>query len=262
MNDVLDELANSARDRIKSGYYEPKGTDADGNPRRSFVEEIGGRTLNPVIAELKPESPSRGSLFEGKFKPKELARLYLDGGAAGFSVLTDPDHFGGSTHNLEEVSDLGAPTLMKDFIMDYSQIRRAREAGADAVLLIYRLFKRGQTFLELEEAIEHAKQLELEVLLEVNDLEEYKSSLETEAEMIGINNRDLRSLEVTLSTTAEILAEADKDRIVWSMSGISAGEDVDFLRRAGADAFLVGTSLSRAGNPAEHLKRLVGVING
>lgn len=262
MNDILDSLVDSAKKRLQAGYYEVEDLSNTPTPGETFVYGIRAAELDPVIAEIKPASPSQGNLMEGKFDPEELTELYLKGGAAGFSVLTDPDHFNSNLDYLKTVSGYAVPTLMKDFVLDSSQIEAAKKTGADAVLLIYRLFERDDTRFKLDEAINHAREIGLEVLLEVNNLTEYRNALETEADMIGINNRDLRSLEIDLTTTKEILGSADKDRIVWSMSGISDREDINYLRKAGADAFLVGTSLTRAPEPVDYLRKLRGKTDG
>ena len=260
MSDILDELADSAHKRVEAGYYQYScGEKPDSAPFSSLVEE--GRQ-NRVIGEIKPGSPTRGRILSKDIDPLELGKLYSRGCVGGFSVLTDPDHFFGSLTNLARIATLGKPTLMKDFFVDHSQIDAARRLGADAVLFIYKLFSRGITRFSLEYGIEYTHELDLEVLLETNDLSEYESALETKADMIGINNRDLRSLEVDLSTTENILSRAGKDRPVWSMSGISGQSDVKFLKEAGADFFLVGTALAEAEKSEKFLQELTGVFDG
>lgn len=258
MTDILDQLATSAIERIESGYYQIEDKGRASSDDRSFVSKITEDKLNPVIAEIKAGSPSTGNLGGDGFNPLKRGISYLQGGAVGVSVLTDPDHFSGSLHNLEKVSGLGSPVLMKDFVLDYSQIETGKWLGADAILLIYRLFSRGYPTCNLGEAIDYAHKLGLEVLLETNDAGEYESSLNTEADMAGINNRNLRSLEVDLSTTKNILGKMGKDRIVWSMSGISTREDIQYLEDAGADAFLVGTSLTQSSQPEKLVRQLRG----
>lgn len=257
MTDILDQLAVSTLERIGSGYYD---LDHKGqrSKHRSFAQGIDEEMFSPIIAEIKAGSPTKGKLLGSGFNPKERATCYLKSGALGLSVLTEPDHFYGSLEDLEEVSDLNNPVLMKDFVLDYPQIEAAHLLGADALLLIYRLFNRGYSALDLDEAINYIHKLGLEVLLETNDKAEYKSALNTNADMIGINNRDLRTLDVELSTTKNILSEVGKDRIVWSMSGISEREDVRFLEDAGTDAFLVGTSLTQSSQPEKLLRKLRG----
>ncbi len=262
MKDVLKELVTATRGRMESGYYRISGDDQPERDKNSFVEAITSGKEFPVITEIKPASPSGGRLIPEGTNVEELAKLYRRAGAAGFSALTDSDYFGGSLGNLAVVSELGLPTLMKDFVLDYGQIGAGNEMGADAVLLIYRLFERNMTEFKLEEAVAYAHDLGLEVLLETNDLREYEMALKTEADMIGINNRDLRSLEVDLSTTKEVLTNSSKDRPVWSMSGISGKSDLKYLNDSGGDAFLVGTALSRSENPKQLLEELTGVSDG
>ncbi len=259
MSDILDELSRSARERVNSGYYEVNCGPREVESIIPFTEVITGGNHAPIIGEIKPGSPTRGRILAEGFDPAELGRSYSAGGISGFSVLTDPDHFFGSLGNLARVSELNRPTLMKDFIVDCSQLNAGRKFGADAVLLIYRLFTREATSFGLNEGIDYAHGLGLEVLLETNDISEYESAMKTDAEMIGINNRDLRTLDVDLSRTERILGEAGKDRIVWSMSGISKRKDIEYLAGAGADAFLVGTSLTRSDGPERLLRELRGV---
>lgn len=258
MTDILGQLAVSALERIESGYYEIEGVHHRSSDHFSFTQAIKEESSSPVIAEIKPGSPTTGNISGGKFDPKERRNSYLKAGAVGLSVLTEPDHFYGSLHNLGEISGPTAPVLMKDFVLDYSQIEVGHRLGADAILLIYRLFNRSYSSFSLDEAVNYIHKIGLEVLLEVNDKQEYKSALRTQADMIGINNRDLRSLEVDLSTTKDTLVEAGKDRTVWSMSGISKREDIDYLEEAGADAFLVGTSLTLSKEPKKLLRDLRG----
>jgi len=260
MSDILDELANSAHKRVKAGYYQ-HGNGIAPDPAH-FSRLTGGSCHNPVIGEIKFGSPTRGRILGKDIDPVELGKLYSRGCVGGFSVLTDPDHFYGTLDNLVRIATLGKPVLMKDFFVDHSQIDAAKRLGADAVLFIYRLFSRRISGFSLEDGIKYAQDLDLEVLLETNDLSEYESALETKADMIGINNRDLRSLEVDLSTTENILSRAGKNRAVWSMSGISGQSDIEFLKEAGADFFLVGTALAEAEKPEKFLKQLNGVFDG
>ncbi len=262
MKDVLKELVTATRGRMESGYYCISGDDNPEGAKSSFVEAIKSGKEVPVVTEIKPASPSEGRLISEETKVEDLAELYRRAGAAGYSVLTDPDYFGGSLENLAVVSELGLPTLMKDFLLDYRQIEAGSEMGADAVLLIHRLFERNMTEFTLEEAVTYAHDLGLEVLLETNDLREYEAALGTDADMIGINNRDLRNLEVDLATTAGILTESSKDRPVWSMSGISDRNDLEYLQGSGGDAFLIGTALSRAEDPERLLEDLTGGFDG
>jgi len=258
MRDILNELASTAFNRVESGYYDIYSRDVAVRDHKSFRQALRGSVTTSIIAELKPGSPSRGRILKEDFDPVKLAELYASGGALGLSVLTVPEGFFGSLGNVEKASVTGLPVLMKDFIIDRTQIEAARAIGADAILFIHRLFDRGYTSFELNDGINYAQELGLEVLLEVNDLGEYESALKTEADMIGINNRDLRSLNVDISLTKRILAKYKKDRPVWSLSGISSREDINYLKGAGADAFLIGTSLVEAREPDKLLQDLCG----
>jgi indole-3-glycerol phosphate synthase len=176
------------------------------------------------------------------------------GGAVGISVLTEPKRFGGSLQALAYVKrSVGIPVLMKDIIVDKAQIEAAAHIGADAVLLIH-----GAVAVKVDELIEFAHSLGLEVLLETHTIGEFKAALETEADMIGINNRDLKTLKVDLGVTARILAETHPNgRIVISESGIENADHVRFLRRCGANAFLVGSSIMLADDIGQMVRELV-----
>ena len=262
MKDILDKLATSTCELLRSGYYEAINNIEKTVNNRSFIQELSHKNSLKIVAEIKQGAPSRGKLSEDGFDPFKQGELYLEGGAAGLSVITAPKHFFGSLDNLNKVTVLGLPVLMKDFVIDPSQIEAAKTLGADAVLFIHRLFSRNYTSFSLEEGIKLAHCLGLEVLLEVNDGLEYKNALKTGADMIGINNRDLRTLEVDLSLTKRILKEYGKDRTVWTMSGISSRKDINCLKTAGVDAFLVGTSLMQAEEPIKLLRKLRGMKNG
>lgn len=255
--DHLDEFVRDTWKRVNAGYYANvthvtlKG--------RSFVRAIrraqaAGR--NALIAELKPISPSEGRLLNGR-SPQDLLQIYASSGAAGLSVLTEPEHFGGSLELLARAGETGLPTLMKDFVMDPVQLEACAACGGSGVLLILAIFRRGYPRLSVETMIEEAHDRGLEVLLEVNSLEEYERALQTEAEMIGINHRNLATFTLDLGLTEHILSRAPKDRPVWALSGIETPEDVRRLKAAGADAFLVGTSLLRAGDPGTALRELI-----
>lgn len=252
--DWIDKMAQTALKRVEGGYYQiSKRTEQSAS---SFVKAIQNGSSNSIVAEIKPGSPSGGSLLHKGFKVENWAESFKEAGATGLSVLTEPEHFRGSLTNLASVARFELPTLMKDFVVDMVQIQACSSIGGSAALLIQSLFDRGYAKFDLDRGIENAHQMGLEVLLEVASLEEYKKAMQTRADMIGINNRDLKSLEVDLNRTRDILKDLKKDRIVWSMSGISNHEDIRLLKRSGVDAFLVGTSLMKAPNPGAKLKEL------
>lgn len=256
--DYLDRLAQSTIERIKQGYY-ANVADLTLAPRRSFVEAIRSAQVkgqNAVIAEIKPASPSAGRLLD-QTDIGTLAQGLCEAGAIGISVLTEPTHFHGSLQNLKLASELELPTLMKDFTLDPAQLDACVRCGGSAILLILSLFNRGYCALPLEAMIAQVHQQGLEVLLEVNSLEEFKEAQRTPADMIGINNRDLATLQVDRSRTSKILSQAKKDRIIWALSGIETAVDLRALRAAGADTFLIGTALMRAADPGAKLRALI-----
>jgi indole-3-glycerol phosphate synthase len=181
------------------------------------------------------------------------------GGAAGISVLTEPSHFNGSLHDFILARDtVSLPLLMKDIIVERSQVETAHCIGADAVLLIKSIFDRGYADCSLEAMIDRVHSRNMEVLLEVHTSEEFRDAEGLDADLIGINNRDLKTLKVDLHTTEAILAgHKNSSTMVVSESGIESQADVLFLRRAGARAFLIGTSVMSAENVGLKVRELV-----
>jgi len=251
MVDFMETLIREASERVKSGYY--RVNQHLNFPRLSLRKAIVNCQHAPVIAEIKPFSPSRG-LLRCIANLEELAKAMEAGGAVDISVLTEPKRFGGSLQTLSQVKEsVSIPVLMKDVIVDRVQIEAAANIGTDAVLLIY-----GAVAGRVDELIKFAHTLSLEVLLEAHTVEEFKAALETEADMIGVNNRDLRTMKVDLHVTARILAEVGStDRIVVSESGIETADHVRFLRKCGAHAFLVGSSIMLADDVEEKVRKLV-----
>jgi indole-3-glycerol phosphate synthase len=249
----LDGLTANARRLVEEGYYRRAG---QGPKSPSLVKALRGRGPH-LIAEVKFRSPSAGNLAEERML-EGILTAYSMGGARALSVLTEPNHFGGSLDHLRRASFLGLPTLMKDIVVDAQQVRAAAVCGASAVLLIQRVFDRGQTTADVDRMVREAHGEGLEVVLEVNNLGEYDGALETNADVIGINNRNLDSMEVDLGTTAALLRARPKDRPVVAMSGVERREDLLALEKAGADAVLVGTSLVASGDPRAKLKELLG----
>src|SRR6266568_1869435 len=211
-----------------------------------------------VIAEIKKASPSKGLIRED-FDVASLARQYLAGGAAALSVLTDEPFFQGSLHNLELASSaVSLPCLRKDFIVDEYQIVEARAHRADAILLI----AAALTSDEMNHFAQAARGLELDVLVEVHTADELDRVLDTlgntGADGIGVNNRDLRTFEVRMETSLELVNRIPNSVVRVSESGISNAEDLERLRSAGFDAFLIGESLMRQPDPGAALATLLG----
>jgi indole-3-glycerol phosphate synthase len=208
-----------------------------------------------IIAELKKASPSKG-LIRAEFHVASLASLLADAGAAALSVLTEENFFQGSLANLEEASrSVTIPCLRKDFIMDEFQILEARSSAADAILLIAAAL--GDSALKRLTNAAQAQQLN--VLCEVHNAEELARVLDLGCDAIGVNNRNLHTLEVRLETSIELASSLPRDAVRVSESGIHTAADIARLRAAGFDAFLVGESLMRQPNPDQALMRLLSV---
>lgn len=205
-----------------------------------------------VIAEVKKASPSQGVL-RANFDPAAIARSYEAGGASCLSVLTDVDFFQGADDYLREARAACAlPVLRKDFIIDPYQVYEARALGADCVLLIVAAL--GD--LQLDELAGLAEELGMDALIEAHDGRELERALATPAALIGINNRDLNTFATSLQTTLDLRGRVPQDRVLITESGIHSRADVERMRMAGVNAFLVGEAFMRADDPGTELKRL------
>jgi len=205
-----------------------------------------------VIAEIKKASPSKGLIRE-HFDPQAIARSYQAGGAACLSVLTDHDFFQGHEQDLQHArAACTLPVLRKDFIVDPWQLYESRCLGADCVLLIIAALSDRQ----LVEMSILAQQLQLDVLLEAHDKRELGRALQLPHGLIGINNRNLRSFEVSLETSLTLKSAVPEERMIISESGILTATDVQRLRQAGIHAFLVGEAFMRAEHPGQALQQL------
>ncbi len=256
MPDFLDKLAVDAKETVNQGYYKTKaqGTFSQVSLKKAIIEN----KQNAVITEVKAASPSRGTIRKS-FDPQEVAAAMKRGGATGISVLTEPKHFNGSLSYLTQVRDaVELPILMKDIIIDPIQLEAASRIGANVVLLIEALFERGYCEHSLEEMIAKAHARNLEVLLETHNEDEFQSAIETDADLVGINNRDLRTLEVDIGITERILKNNDSHgKVVVSESGVMAPADIRFLRGCGAQAFLIGSAIMMASNIEKTVKEFV-----
>ncbi len=245
MSDFLDILARDAKATIVSGYYEHPAKGA--GTRGSLREAILRSPLVPVIAEVKGTSPSAGVIKE-QVEAENLALAMARGGAVGISVLTEPKHFNGSLANLTSVRKaVDLPVLMKDIIVSPVQLDAASSLGANAVLLVQPVYDRGYGEFGVDEMIEEAHLRRLEVLLEVHDETEFRRAVNSDADLIGINNRNLGNLQVDLHTTKIVLEKNHApSMLVVSESGICTPDDVRFLRGCGAQAFLIGSAVMSA----------------
>jgi len=261
MADFLKVLVKDALETVRSGYYNINFKVESVSTKMSLRGSIISCPRAPIIAEVKPVSPSYGRLRQITNIAK-LAREIEDGGAIGISVLTEPKHFGGSLIGLADVKrNVKLPILMKDIIVDPIQIETAANIGADAILLIYSVFRRGYVEYSLKDFINLAHSKGLEVLLEVHTKEEFLSAIEVDADMIGVNNRDLSTLKVDLNTTKDILSGVGAyDKIIVSESGIQSAEDIRILRSYGVRAFLIGSAIMLADDVKGKVRELVSAL--
>jgi indole-3-glycerol phosphate synthase len=224
---------------------------------RGFAANIEKKIANGhagVITEIKKASPSKG-VFREDFNPAEIAKSYEKNGAACLSVLTDKDYFQGSARYLREARQACTiPVLRKDFLVDPYQVYEARAMGADAILLIAAALDDAQ--MKDFESIAH--ELNMDVLVEVHDAYELERSLKLNTPLLGINNRNLRTFEVSLETTLSLLKDIPKEKRVVTESGILTKEDVALMRAAQVHAFLVGEAFMRQPDPGIALAELFG----
>lgn len=257
---ILDEILATKREEIARAKH--RVAEAEMSSRAAAVEDAPRglrealRAAAPpaIIAELKRRSPSKGLIRED-FDPVKLARAYAAGGAAALSVLTDETYFGGHLDFLAKVrAEVSLPLLRKDFVIDAYQIDEARVFGADAVLLIVAALAAD----DLAALHAHARDLGLDVLVEVHDEAELEIALGAGATLVGVNNRDLRTFEVDLGTTERVAAALPpgRDVLFVAESGIGGPSDVRRLLDCGAEAFLVGESLMRQGDVTRALDEL------
>ena len=224
-------------------------------PARGFARALETTTragAPAVIAEIKKASPSKGVL-RADFRPAEIAASYARGGACCLSVLTDTDFFQGDDDHLRQARAACAlPVIRKDFIVDPYQVFEARAMGADCVLLIVACL--GDDQLRALSALAH--DLGMDVLVEVHDQQELERAVAVPGRLVGINNRNLRTFEVSLQTTLGLLDAVPADRLLVTESGILGCEDVARMRDRGVNAFLVGEAFMRAEDPGAELRRL------
>lgn len=221
-------------------------------PVRDFAGALARRGIS-VIAESKKASPSRGVL-RADYAPEALAREFEAAGAAALSVLTEEEFFQGMLEHLKQVRVVvSIPVLRKDFVFDAWQVWESRAAGADTFLLIAAILDEGM----LGELIGEGRQLGMEPLVEVHSREELSRALGAGARIVGVNNRDLRTFDVRLETSLELIEEIPEECIAVSESGLRTGDDLERLARAGFDGFLVGEQLMTAENPGAALRALI-----
>jgi len=257
----LEELVSTTRKNIEDGYYREGSHDFSLQSFTKSIRKKGGG--NPVIAELKLSSYSDEAMVtEDEVEP--VLQGFADGGARAISILPEPHIYKGRLEHISMARQTGLPVLVSDFIIDPSQMICARSWGGDAVFLLYSFFRSKHASLSLDDMIEAAHGYGLEVVLEVGTFADFMAAIKTDANAIGINNLDFATGEVDINRTMSILTEAEavlsegfRDKPIVTMEGIQSRTEIDKLRRAGATAFLVGTSLFKEKSPEEKLKELI-----
>jgi len=263
MSDILNKILDTKRAEVAQAKQQKSMSDlhaeiAAQSPARDFVGSIRAKIaqgLPAVIAEIKKASPSKG-VIRADFHPAQIAQSYQQGGAACLSVLTDQEYFQGSPDYLKQARAACAlPVLRKDFMIDEYQVAEARAMGADCILLIAAALPLAQM-----QALEAAAQaLGLAVLVEVHNAEELDMALQLNTPLLGINNRNLRTFEVSLQTTLDLLPRIPQSRIVVTESGIFTAQDVALMRQHAVHTFLVGEAFMRQAEPGAELAKVFGL---
>lgn len=260
MSDILNKILATkaievASSKAKTSVEEMQAIAEAQAPARDFVGAIRQKIEAgeaAVIAEIKKASPSKGVIRED-FQPAEIAASYEQGGAACLSVLTDEQYFQGSAEYLKQARNAcQLPVLRKDFMVDIYQVYEARAMGADCILLI----AAALSLSKMQELEKLANQLGMAVLVEVHNGEELEEAIQLETPLLGINNRNLRTFEVTLDTTLDLLPKINQDKIVVTESGIFTVDDVTLMRDNEVHTFLVGEAFMRQDDPGTELKKV------
>ncbi|PUE12892.1 indole-3-glycerol phosphate synthase TrpC [Limnohabitans sp. T6-20] len=260
MSDILDKIVAVKREEVAAALAKKSlaMVRADAESRvltRDFEGALRAKIAAgqaAVIAEIKKASPSKGVLRQ-EFIPADIAQSYAEHGAACLSVLTDKQFFQGSVDFLKQArASCDLPVLRKDFLIDVYQVYEARAMGADAILLIAACLDDAQ--MGEMEAV--ARSLDMAVLVEVHDRAELDRALKLKTRLVGINNRNLKTFEVSLQTTLDMLPSVPADRLLITESGILSADDVKRMREAHVNAFLVGEAFMRAAEPGEALAKL------
>jgi len=257
MKNVLEKLVMNSRKAIDEGCYNitkilPKS-------KIDLKKSIRDNKHASLITEIKFSSPAEGKIKKYS-DPVQIAKSMISGGTKALSILTQPYLFNGSPEYFIKIrKNVKLPLLMKDIMIDKSQIDAAKKMGADYFLLIQALFDNGFVN-EIDEFIDYGHKNGLKILLEAHTKTEFENALKTDADIIGINNRNLDTLEINLETTKQLLENFQKSKIILSESGIKSAEDVKFLHDCGADAFLIGTSIMKSPDIQKTVSELVNAI--
>ena len=257
MKNVLEKLVINSRKSIDDGIYDI--TETLPKSEIDLEESIRNNVHASLITEIKFSSPAEGDIRQIS-DPLQIAEAMISGGAKALSVLTQPYLFHGSPEYFIKIrKNVKIPLLMKDIMIDKIQIDAAKKMGAEYFLLIQALFD-NDFVSEIDELIDYGHKNGLKILLESHTKAEFDNAIKTNADIIGINNRNLDTLEINLETTKQILENYQKPKIILSESGIKSAEDVRFLRDCGADAFLIGTSIMKNPDIQNSVSKLVNAI--
>ena len=257
MENILEKLVNNSKKAIEDGIYDiNESLPNSGRDLENIITKSEHATL---ITEVKFSSPALGNIREIT-DPVEIVLKMVNGGASALSVLTQPYMFDGSPEFFMKVRKMvKVPMLMKDITIDRVQIDAAKKIGADYFLLIQSIFDKGLVN-DIDGMIDYGHNLGLKVLIEAHTKQEFDNSCNTSADIIGINNRNLDTMKIDLSTTKEILHNTKKTKLVISESGISTSDDIRFLHKCGADAYLVGSSIMKTDDIQQTVQNLVSAI--
>ena len=257
-NKFLTVIAGEIKELINKGYYDI--TEKVERRDTSLKDVLVSKKENyPIITEIKFSSPSLGEINSNSNSQKEILTKMEENGSSAISVLTQPLYFDGSLENLKIVrQNTKLPILMKDIIIDEKQIEAGFDLGANVILLIETLFRDNHS--KLEQLIRYAKKMGLEILLEVNTKQEFDKAVTRDVDILGINNRDLNTLQLDMQTTNKILGKEFKiDKPIISESGIVTSEDIEMIGKSGVSGFLIGTTIMKADNIEKKIKELTSV---
>jgi len=257
MENILDKLVNNSKKAIDDGVYEISKSLS--NSEIDLGQTIINSQHAPLITEVKFSSPALGNIRKVS-DPVDIAIQMVNGGASALSVLTQPFLFDGSPELFMKVRKVvEIPMLMKDITIDKIQIDAARKMGADYFLLIQSLFDKKMV-LDMDELIEYGHKNGVKVIVEAHTSEEFENACKTNADIIGINNRNLDTLKIDLNTTKNILEKSDSSKIIISESGIESQDDIRFLHKCGAKGYLIGTTIMKNDDIEQTVRGLVNSI--